>query len=160
MKNKFTICLVVFLAFILSGCATGNLKNPFPQKVIREMSESGKCSVIVSKQGVIPTDRIYRANWPDAPIATEVTKDGKRAIPIELILPVIGQAIEAAGTAGSDYNKTQQNTYRYRTDIGVFNVTNLDSEILHEILSYGTRPSVDADRPAYRQTEENEASPE
>ena len=152
MKIRNIACLIVaaLLPFFVLGCASGGLRNSIPGSAIKKGVESGKSFVVVSKQGVMPYEQVYRPYWPDAAVAT--SKDGKRAIPVELILPVIGQVVDAASATGADYYKTQREMYRYRTDVGVFNAEGLSKEVLHEILGNATRPNVDADRPAYRTT--------
>lgn len=152
MKTKSLVSLMVvaLLALFVSGCATGGLKRSIPGNAITQGVASGKSFIVVSKQGVMPFEQVYRPYWPDAYAST---KSGARSsFPVELIVPIVGEVLDNAVEMGADYNKTQRETYRYRTDVGVFNAEGLSKEVLHEVLSHSTRPNVDADRPAYRTT--------
>lgn len=150
IRNLASLTVVVLLALLVSGCATGSLNKAIPGSAITKGVESGKSFIIVSKQGVMPFEQVYRPYWPDA-YASSATP-GSRAFPVELIVPIVGEVLDNAVEASADYNKTQRETYRYRTDVGVFNAEGLSKEVLHEVLGHATRPNVDADRPAYRTT--------
>lgn len=151
MKTRIIayLTLTVLLASLVSGCATGGLKPSIPGNAITQGVASGKSFIVVSKQGTMPFEQVYRPYWPDAYAST---KAGAKAFPVELIVPIVGEVLDNAVEMSSDYNKTQRETYRYRTDVGVFNAEGLSKEVLHEVLSHATRPNVDADRPAYRTT--------
>ncbi|MCK9434455.1 MAG: hypothetical protein M0R32_06415 [Candidatus Cloacimonetes bacterium] len=150
-RNLIGLAFVALLAIWTSGCATGGLKQAIPGGAITQGVASGKSFIVVSKQGVMPFEQVYRPYWPDA--YASASRDGaSRAFPVELVVPIIGEVLDNAVEASADYNKTQRETYRYRTDVGVFNAEGLSKEALHEVLSHATRPNVDADRPAYRTT--------
>ena len=151
MKTRNLVCLtaIVLLVLFVSGCATGGLKQSIPGNAITQGVASGKSFIVVSKQGVMPFEQVYRPYWPDAYASAS---PNAKAFPVELIVPIIGEVLDNAVEANADYNKTQRETYRYRTDVGVFNAEGLSKEVLHEVLGHATRPNVDADRPAYRTT--------
>lgn len=152
IRNLVGLTFVALLAIWTVGCATGGLKQSIPGGAITQGVASGKSFIIVSKQGVMPFEQVYRPYWPDAYASVAKNTEGARAIPVDLIVPIVGAVLDNAVEASADYNKTQRETYRYRTDVGVFNAEGLSEEVLHEVLSHATRPNVDADRPAYRTT--------
>lgn len=151
MKNMYTVMALVVTAALVTGCASiKNLEGPIPSKAVITGVQSGQPFVVVSKQGFMPAGKVYRSSWPDS----NETRAGTRGLPADLVVPIVGDLISAAAGVGKDYYKTQQSMYSYRTDVGVFGVTNLDKDTMHEILSNGTRPNVDADRSAYRSANE------
>ena len=144
MKNLMLMVITLLVVLVLAGCASvQHYDSTIPAKaVVRGM---GGPMILISSQGGLPSKDAYRPVF--IPVNTNAVA---RAVPWDLLIPVVGAALESADKYTTGYFGTMQKTYNYRLDVLVSGYPNLTPADIKTIFESGTTPRSDADRSAFQ----------